>query len=98
MEGRVEFCRNGDWGTVCDNFWDDDDASVVCRQLGLSSEGARAFGQAFFGEGTGPILLDQIRCFGVESRLADCSNVIGTNSASCRHSYDAGARCSSGML
>ena len=91
-EGRVEFCDSNEWGTVCDDSWGISDATVVCRQLGFSSEGATSFSRARFGQGRGPIFLDEVRCVGTESRLDDCSTIpIGSHD--CLHSEDAGVRC-----
>ncbi len=39
-EGRVEFCTNGRWKTICDRYyWRENDATVVCRQLDYPSAG-----------------------------------------------------------
>lgn len=36
MEGNLEICINNSYGGICDDFWDIQDASVACRQLGFS--------------------------------------------------------------
>jgi len=77
---------------VCDDAWGTPDANVACRQLGFSSTGAIARSFAFFGQGTGSILLDQVGCRGTETRLVDCpSNPIGVHD--CSHFEDAGVTC-----
>ena len=38
-EGRVEICQSGEWKTVCDNNWSENEARVVCRQLGYTTLG-----------------------------------------------------------
>ena len=91
-EGRVEIYYNYQWGTVCDDGWDDTDAGVVCRQLGFGSSGT-AIGLARFGQGSGSIWLDNVMCNGSEPTLASCGHLGVGITRSCSHSEDAGVRC-----
>ncbi|XP_048116111.1 neurotrypsin [Alosa alosa] len=94
-EGRVEILVGSQWGTICDDGWTDRDAEVVCRQLGHSGL-AKARTMAYFGEGEGPIHVDNIKCTGVERSLADCiKQPFGMHN--CRHSEDAGVICNYGQ-
>ena len=52
-EGRVEVSYNGEWGTVCDDAWDTNDASVVCRSLGFAGA-LEAVSSAVFGKAPEP--------------------------------------------
>ena len=89
----MEVNYNGEWGTVCDDGWDDADAGVVCRQLGFGSSGT-AIGSAGFGRGSGLIWLDDVSCTGNETLLAECGHLGINVTRSCSHAEDAGVRCS----
>uniref|UniRef100_A0A9J8A083 SRCR domain-containing protein n=1 Tax=Cyprinus carpio carpio TaxID=630221 RepID=A0A9J8A083_CYPCA len=94
--GRVEVLHEGQWGTVCDFYWDMTDAAVVCRELSCG-EALQAPGFSYFGRGSGKIWMDEVQCKGSESTLKDCgSKGWGKYDTSycADHSKDAGVRCS----
>ncbi|XP_071495979.1 uncharacterized protein, partial [Diadema antillarum] len=91
FEGRVEVYHNGEWGTVCDDSWDLPDADVVCRALGFSGAKA-ATSSAYFGQGEGRIVLDDVQCVGNETNIGDCLHS-GLYESNCFHVEDAGVVC-----
>ncbi len=112
-EGRLEICADkpGDnegpvWGTICDDYWTTQDASVACRQLGYTHAQSGAYGllESHFGAGSGPILLDDMLCISTDTSLLDCRvasgqtarDVIGVHN--CTAQETVGIRCLDGTI
>ena len=91
-EGRVEILHNNEWGTVCDDDWDLQDATVVCEQL-FGTDALEAKTSAFFGQGSGTVWMDAVSCAGDEAALSECS-FDGWGNHDCGHNEDAGVVCS----
>lgn len=97
LEGRVEICFNRAWGTICDSGFGEAEADVVCRQI--DSQFAYAHGHssplrgAAFGEGSGPIFIDNLGCSGQEAELSECPTLSMIGFHQCDHSLDAGVIC-----
>ncbi|XP_038644270.1 deleted in malignant brain tumors 1 protein-like [Scyliorhinus canicula] len=96
-EGRVEIFYNGIWGTLCSDNVDKRDAEVICKQLQCGPHMSINYDARSFGEGSGPIWLDEIDCGSHESTLWQCqSNPWGQHN--CYHREDASVVCSGSGL
>ncbi len=104
-DGRLEIYINGQWGTICDDYWNDEEADVACRQLGFAggsvvdasrfvAGSGRRSGTFPAGDDDQPIWLDDVRCNGSESDLLECRHRRSESGrVGCRHYEDVGIRC-----
>ena len=106
-EGRLEiFAADGaTWQRVCDDGWDDTDAQVACRQLGMGG------GKAYKGPGSAEAVVvhafdgapaaaawpHAAECGGDEEALRTCVNASAA-AVTCSNSEHAGLACSSGIV
>jgi hypothetical protein len=90
--GRVEIFYRGQWGSICDNGWDMNEAEVVCRELGYSYT-VRVLKRDEVPVGVGKISLDDVVCSGTERNLMACHSDWSSNR--CNNSEVAGVECSS---
>ncbi|XP_049320326.1 deleted in malignant brain tumors 1 protein isoform X3 [Astyanax mexicanus] len=90
--GRVEVFHGASWFTVCDADFDQQDAEVVCRELGCGSP-VEVLGAAAFGRGEGQVWSEELQCRGNESQIHFCpkSSSLKHN---CSHDDDVGLVCS----
>merc|ERR1712018_1048295 len=93
-EGRLEILFRGEWGTVCQDSFEMEDAQVACKMLGLGR--AIGFVDQYrwpnFGPGSGKVWFDDLMCTGEESNLFDCVHR-GVGNGDCNHNNDVGVVC-----
>ena len=92
FEGRVEVFVRGEWGTVCNDYFDRADANVACKMMGFRK--ARRYFDAWrnFKLGSGKIWLDDLRCKGHESSIFECKHA-GIGVENCGHREDIAVIC-----
>ncbi|XP_051976520.1 deleted in malignant brain tumors 1 protein-like [Xyrauchen texanus] len=89
--GTVEMYME-EWGTVCDEGFDEVEANMICMEVGCGPISKVKTG-AFFGEGSGSSLTDDLNCFGNESSVLNCD--WSNHTDTCDHTKDAGVICGS---
>ena len=107
--GRVEVCVNNIWGTICSDFWDYEDASVVCGQLGHSQYGKYDYhalspiyhtfivgaipASGYYTDYVWHFSIIDLNCTGNESNIWNCPYNGISDFYTCPSSHDASVIC-----
>eukprot|EP00299_Pterocystis_sp_00344_P015372 c7671_g1_i1.p1 GENE.c7671_g1_i1~~c7671_g1_i1.p1 ORF type:complete len:786 (+),score=182.74 c7671_g1_i1:63-2420(+) len=90
--GGVEIYHEGEWGTICDDWFTPNAADVICRQLGFVSTAYPYTYSSNFGT-TPRLWLDDVICTGNEARIEDCTHR-PWGETNCGHGEDIMVVCS----
>jgi deleted-in-malignant-brain-tumors protein 1 len=72
-EGTIQVCYGNLWGLISDSMWDDNDAQVICNQLGFSGGSPVAKTGSFYGKPNNTIYLKDVGCVGDEMNIDLCT-------------------------
>ncbi|XP_060603472.1 neurotrypsin-like [Ruditapes philippinarum] len=86
--GRVEIDVNGTWGTICDRYVYDYEADAICQMFGLESYSF--YHNAYYGEGSGPVYIDELNCYFGQEHINECQYV---TEHTCQHRNDVSVMC-----
>ena len=93
IEGILLIYHQGEWGTICDDNFDGNDAKVACRQLNLTSDYAQYFsGYNFMDTDVDvPMWIDDLACTGTERSILSCPRTSLYRRTNCQQ--DVSVRC-----
>ncbi|XP_067681580.1 protein bark beetle-like [Haliotis asinina] len=92
-EGRLEVDINGEWGTVCNQGWSEQNSLLACQQLGLVYNPDRPTArQKQYGPTNQPILMSWVKCDDVDTDLTQC-RAARDGEHQCTHNMDVFLRC-----
>uniref|UniRef100_A0A668ABT0 SRCR domain-containing protein n=1 Tax=Myripristis murdjan TaxID=586833 RepID=A0A668ABT0_9TELE len=89
--GRVEVKSDQSWSSVCEADFDQQDAQVLCRELGCGPPSVLQ--GALYGEAEAPMWTKEFQCEGSESSLLDCGSS-GSARNTCSPGKAVGLTCS----
>ena len=97
IQGHVEVLYNGQWGTICDDAFDENHygALVMCRMMGYEDGDESDFYRQSYVIPSTRIWLDDVRCTGNETNIADCLHREPWGDHNCDHNEDVAIRCNS---
>nr|XP_020847133.1 CD5 antigen-like [Phascolarctos cinereus] len=90
-EGRVELWKNGQWGTVCDDYWTKKTMAIVCQELQCGPGVASPAGRVYSPKAQEDQPIWNLNCQGTEAKLAECEEDIYVECND--HDEDVGVIC-----